>query len=99
MNILDGTGDEAVRTELLAVPAERALDEETNRLSADVAALLAAGRVEEALTAMAGIRPAVDRFFDEVMVNAEDPALRANRKALLRRLGAIFLRVLDFSRL
>jgi Glycyl-tRNA synthetase, beta subunit len=39
------------------------------------------------LTRLAGLRPQVDAFFDGVMVNAEDPALRANRLALLKQLG------------
>lgn len=99
MNILDETGDSACDPALLAEPAERDLGDAVRALDADVAKRLAAGDVDGALSVMAAIRPAVDRFFDDVLVNAEDPALRRNRKALLRSLGAIFLRVLDFSRL
>ena len=40
-----------------------------------------------ALTRLATLRPQVDAFFDAVMVNAEDPALRGNRLALLKKLG------------
>jgi len=45
------------------------------------------------------LRKAVDDFFDSVMVNADDPALRANRLALLNRMRGLFMRVADLSRL
>ena len=45
------------------------------------------------------LRPAVDAFFDSVMVMAEDPALRANRLALLGRLRGLFMHAADLSRL
>jgi glycyl-tRNA synthetase beta chain len=45
------------------------------------------------------LRPAVDRFFDTVTVNAEDAALRQNRLRLLERLRAATLAVADFSRI
>ncbi|MFG6412926.1 glycine--tRNA ligase subunit beta [Roseateles sp. DC23W] len=51
------------------------------------------------LKALAALRGPVDAFFDGVMVNAEDPALRANRLALLGRLHAAMNRVADLSRL
>jgi glycyl-tRNA synthetase beta chain len=49
------------------------------------------------LKALSGLRPAVDSFFDEVMVMADDPAVRDNRLALLAGLQALFLRVADVS--
>ena len=45
------------------------------------------------------LRKAVDEFFDSVMVMADDPALRANRLALLRRLQSLFMHAADLSRL
>jgi glycyl-tRNA synthetase beta chain len=45
------------------------------------------------------MRKAVDDFFDSVMVMAEDPALRANRLALLKRMQGLFMHVADLSRL
>ena len=51
------------------------------------------------LKALAALKGPVDAFFDDVMVNAEDPALRANRLALLGRLHAAMNRVADLSRL
>jgi glycyl-tRNA synthetase beta chain len=52
-----------------------------------------------ALGRLAQLRPAVDAFFDQVMVMAEDPALRANRLALLAQLRGLFSGVADLSRL
>ena len=50
-----------------------------------------------ALARLATLRPAVDGFFDGVMVNAEDPALRRNRLALLAQLRHQFTRIADLS--
>ena len=52
-----------------------------------------------ALTLLAQVRESVDRFFDEVMVMADDPAIRANRLALLSRLHTLMNGVADISRL
>jgi len=57
------------------------------------------GDYSAALAELAGLRPAVDRFFDDVMVMDDDPAVRANRLALLSQMSALFLRVADLSRL
>ncbi|THF61730.1 glycine--tRNA ligase subunit beta [Pseudothauera rhizosphaerae] len=53
----------------------------------------------DALRVLAGLRDAVDRFFDEVMVMAEEPLTRANRLALLNQLAGLMNRVADISRL
>lgn len=52
-----------------------------------------------ALRALATVKPAVDRFFDDVLVMTDDPAIRANRLALLRGVAATMNRVADISRL
>jgi glycyl-tRNA synthetase beta chain len=52
---------------------------------------------KEALAVLAGLRPALDRFFDKVMVMVDDEKVRANRLALLSRLDKVFRRVADFS--
>ena len=64
-----------------------------------VGADLVAGRYTDALKALAGLRGEVDAFFDKVLVNADDPQVRANRHALLRRLGALMNQVADISKL
>ena len=53
----------------------------------------------EALRELAGLREAVDQFFDDVMVMVDDESLRNNRLALLSELRALFLDVADLSRL
>ncbi len=63
------------------------------------APLLEAREYTAALTTLAGLRETVDRFFDDVMVMAEDKATRNNRLALLAEVRALFLDVADISRL
>lgn len=86
-----------VKPELLQDPAERALDAALADVLAAVGPLLASHRYTKALAAMAELQPPVDAFFDQVMVNVEDAALRQNRLALLQRLRELFLRVADIS--
>ena len=80
-------------------PAERILAEQVTAIERLVVPLREQREYTEVLCKLAILRPAVDRFFDEVMVMAEDPALRANRLALLGRLSGMFLTVADLSRL
>ena len=84
---------------LLVEPAEQALMAALARVEPASAADFEAGRHAESLQALAALKTPVDAFFDAVMVNAEDPALRANRLALLGRLHAAMNRVADLSRL
>jgi glycyl-tRNA synthetase beta chain len=84
---------------LFSEAAEGALwtDVATVRRSADV--LFAAGDYTSSLKALAALRTPVDRFFDDVMVNADDPRVRANRLGLLATLHGVMNRVADLSRL
>lgn len=59
--------------------------------------MAAARQYNEALTRLASLREPVDAFFEAVMINAEDPSVRANRYALLARLRGLFLGVADIS--
>lgn len=88
-----------IQAELLQAGAEKDLADAVKALSAQVAPLYAAGDYAPALTALASLREPVDRFFTEVMVMADDPAVRANRLRLLSWLRALFLRVADISQL
>ena len=88
-----------IQAELLQPGAEKALADAVKALSAQVAPLYAAGDYGSALTALASLREPVDRFFEEVMVMADDSAVRANRLRLLSWLRALFLRVADISQL
>jgi glycyl-tRNA synthetase beta chain len=82
---------------LLLLPAERALSEALQALSAAVVADTAARAYGKALDRLAALRPAVDRFFDEVLVNDPDQALRRNRTALLSQLRALFAGIAELS--
>jgi len=57
------------------------------------------GKYQEALQALASLRPAVYAFFDAVMVMGDDPAIRNNRLALLGHLNALFQQFADFDRI
>ena len=81
----------------LKEPAERALADRLREAQPLVASAAAARDYAGALGRIAALREPVDRFFGDVMVLAEDPALRRNRVALLRALQALFLTVADFS--
>jgi glycyl-tRNA synthetase beta chain len=90
---------DAVREDLLTADAERALHARLAAVEPDAGAAIARGDYTGALRTLAGLRAEVDRFFEDVMVNADDAAVRANRLALLGRLAALMNRVADISRL
>jgi glycyl-tRNA synthetase beta chain len=81
----------------LLLPQEQALFGEVSRLDQEVSPLLERGAYEAALLRLAALREPVDAFFDAVLVMDEDPALRANRLALLARLKALFDRIADLA--
>ena len=78
-------------------PAEKALAEAVLALHTEVQPLIAKGDYTAVLDNLANLRAPVDNFFDNVMVNAEDPALRQNRLAILNTLQDLFLQVADIS--
>ena len=80
-------------------PAEKALAEAVLALRTEVQPLIAQGDYTAVLDKLANLRAPVDSFFDNVMVNAEDPALRQNRLAILNTLQGLFLQVADISAL
>ena len=88
-----------VLPELLQEPAERALFDLLGPIVDQSANSFAAGDYTASLQILAALRGPVDAFFDGVMVNADDAALKANRLALLRHLHGAMNRVADLSRL
>ena len=84
---------------LLKEAAEIALHDALVDVVPQADAAFVTGDYTESLTALAALRAPVDAFFDDVMVNAEDPALRANRLGLLAKLHAAMNQVADLSRL
>jgi glycyl-tRNA synthetase beta chain len=89
----------AVDTTRLENPAERQLFDHVVSMERAVNPLFSRREYAHALTQLASLREDVDRFFDSVMVMAEDAELRANRLGLLLRLRGLFLQVADLSRL
>jgi glycyl-tRNA synthetase beta chain len=92
-NILGGQPPATVDRALLGETAERELYDAVGRLQGSD------GGYEARLRALAGLRGPVDRFFDDVMVMAEDPKVRANRLGLLQQALSLFYRIADISKL
>jgi len=98
-NILKGHSPGTVNETLLELPAERDLFRAIQETSEAVAPYLAANDYDKALTIILRMKEPVDRFFDDVMVMADDPQLKANRLALLGEVARLFLAIGDFSRM
>jgi len=94
----EGVG-ESVNAALLPEPAEQALFAAMQATVPVADAKFEAGDFTASLQALAALRAPVDAFFDGVMVNADDAALKANRLALLQQLHRAMNRVADLSRL
>ncbi|WP_250533081.1 glycine--tRNA ligase subunit beta [Caballeronia sp. AZ10_KS36] len=89
----------SVNPELLVEPAEKNLYAQIQSVTPRVQSQLAARNYTEALSALAALRESVDTFFNDVMVNAEDAALRNNRLGLLGALHQQMNCVADISKL
>src|SRR5690606_28049511 len=93
-NILRKSGtSEALDASLLQAPEEKRLHESLGSAARLVDEKFAAQDYAGTLTALATLRDDVDAFFDKVLVNAEDPRLRATRLGLLTRLAAVMNKV------
>ena len=88
-----------VNAALLHEPAEKDLFADMQSIVPQADALFVAKDYTASLQALAALRAPVDAFFDGVMVNADDPALKANRLALLQQLHSAMNRVADLSKL
>ncbi|MFV5213237.1 glycine--tRNA ligase subunit beta [Azonexus caeni] len=95
----DGAVEARVDAALLREAAESALHAALIDVVPQADAAFLTGDYSESLLALAALRAPVDAFFDGVMVNADDPALKANRLGLLAMLHAAMNRVADLSRL
>jgi len=95
----EGTVEAAIKPELLQEAAEKSLAEALKAVAPKAEAAFASGDYAASLQALAALKAPVDAFFDGVMVNAEDPALRANRLGLLATLHQAMNRVADLSKL
>ena len=91
--------DVELRPEVLTEDAEVDLFRALQTVEQQVSNLSVAGRYSAAFSQIAALAPKVDAFFDDVLVMAEDPAVRANRLALLARLDALFSEVGDLGQI
>ena len=91
-------GSPQAREERFEQDEEHSLFAIVTSLETEVKGLIAEGRFEDALNALAGTKQAVDAFFDGVMVMAEDAAVRMNRLGLLNRLNNLFADLADFRK-
>jgi glycyl-tRNA synthetase beta chain len=98
-NIIKDNRQTAVDESLFAEDAEHALFAMYKEVSRQVAPLIEARDYRQALAKMLAMKEPVDRFFDDVMVMAEDQAVRANRLNMLTALGALVRQVGDISRM
>jgi glycyl-tRNA synthetase beta chain len=96
---VEGAVDAKINDALLQESAEIALADALKSVAPTADAAWAAGDYAASLQALAALKAPVDAFFDGVMVNAEDPALKANRLGLLATLHAAMNRVADLSKL
>ncbi|MCW3173071.1 glycine--tRNA ligase subunit beta [Shewanella subflava] len=94
---VEGTLPETINSSLLVETAEKALADKLTQLQPELAPLFASANYQQALTLLADLRESVDQFFEDVMVMADDEALKQNRIALLNRLREQFLHVADIS--
>ena len=92
-----GNNQEPVDETLLEGGPERALYDDFSRRSSDVAGFRAAHKYRDALQVIASLRPAVDLFFDKVLVKAPDQRIRENRLRLLDRILTEFSTIAGFS--
>jgi glycyl-tRNA synthetase beta chain len=96
---VDGAVEARVDAALLCEPAELALAQGLAAVQPQAEAAFARGDLTASLQALAALKAPVDAFFESVMVNADDAALRANRLGLLAQLHAAMNRVADLSKL
>jgi glycyl-tRNA synthetase beta chain len=94
-----GPGAAKVDPQLLKDEAERRLLSEIERVESEASPLREGRNYPAVLRNVATLEPAVARFFDDVLVMAEEPALRANRLGLMRRVAALFADLADFRKI
>lgn len=94
---VEGELPTAINSALLTEAAEQALAAKLTELQPLLAPLFANADYQQALTLLASLRESVDQFFEDVMVMADDEALKNNRLALLNNLREQFLHVADIS--
>lgn len=80
-------------------PTERLLHKMVTEERDKMGSAMKAGNYGKALDSLVALKPAIDAFFESVMVNAEDPAVRSNRLSLLKQVDDFFMSFADFSQI
>lgn len=96
---IEGEVPTKIDPSLFESDAEKALSSAIDQVEPAALADFEAGHYEEMLSRLSTLKTPVDEFFDKVMVNADDPALRANRQALLARLHHLMNQVAELSKI
>ncbi len=96
---VDGEVQEHVNTQLLKQPEERELNDQLQAMKLRVSPMIESADYQGTLMGLAELRQPVDRFFDQVLVMADQADIRNNRLALLKGLSNLFLKVADVSML
>lgn len=91
--------ESSINSSLLTENAEQILHKTTQQALKAIAPMLADHDYSSALKHLAGLKQPIDNFFDNVMVMTDDPALKANRLALLKQLEQLFLQIADIGKL
>ncbi len=99
MNIIPGGEVPTVESKYLKEEAEQSLYAIYSERAENISKLLEREDYAAALREIAGLRPAVDRFFDDVLVMDKDETLRNNRLGLLSAIGLLFARIADFTKI
>jgi glycyl-tRNA synthetase beta chain len=80
-------------------PSESALHQAVAEQGEKMSCAMSAGDYHEALNSLVRLRPIIDAFFEGVMVNAEDEAIRSNRLSVLNGVDELFMSFADFSQI
>ena len=98
-NITQGHDSTAVDASKLENDAEKRLNDLGDAVVEQIDELIAARHYRDALQAFAAMAPELETFFDEVMVNVDDPAVRRNRMSLLRKVGSAVAKIADVTKI
>ena len=100
VNIIKKFGaQEGFDLKYVSADEEKTLSEAASQVEKQAQELVKADDYTGLLTAIVGLKPAVDSFFDQVLVDDPDPKVKANRLALLTRVSCLFELVADFSKI
>ena len=97
--ISERLSEESEARGLFREPAESALQQTVEASRDQYAAAMAEGNYRQALDVLVRMKGSIDDFFNAVMVNADDPAVRGNRLSLLKEVDDLFMSFADFSQI